>query len=72
MGTSFSTNEFRIKWRISNTDRAAYDANQLRGGFYDSDSGTPMSRQEGLLYRGVHFVEAFLIRKSDNRLAGLV
>ncbi|WP_104611130.1 SMODS domain-containing nucleotidyltransferase [Ralstonia mannitolilytica] len=70
MGTAFSTNEFRIKWRISNTDRAAYDANQLRGDFYDSDSGTPMSRQEGLQYRGVHFVEAFLIRKSDNRLAG--
>jgi hypothetical protein len=29
-----------------------------------------MSRVEDLAYRGVHFVEAFLIRKADNRLAG--
>ncbi|HNB77161.1 MAG TPA: hypothetical protein PLX20_00055 [Rhodocyclaceae bacterium] len=57
-----------VKWRVTNTDKAAYDARELRGGFYNSDSGA--SRTEHLAYRGVHFVEAFLVRKSDSRLAG--
>jgi hypothetical protein len=59
---------FKVKWRVTNTDQAAYDANSLRGDFYASDSG--FSREEDLAYRGVHFVEAFLIGKSDNRLYG--
>ena len=59
---------FKVQWRITNTDKAAYDANVLRGDFYPSDSG--LSRNEELSYRGVHFVEAFLIGKSDNRLYG--
>lgn len=59
---------FKVQWRITNTDKAAYDANVLRGDFYPSDSG--LSRNEALAYRGVHFVEAFLIGKSDNRLYG--
>lgn len=60
--------EYTVKWRVTNTDKAAYDAQQLRGDFYPSDSG--VSRMEHLSYRGVHFVEAFLVRKSDNRLVG--
>lgn len=60
--------DYMVKWRITNTDRAAYDAQQLRGDFYDSEQGS--SRMEHLSYRGVHFVEAFLVRKSDRRLAG--
>jgi Second Messenger Oligonucleotide or Dinucleotide Synthetase domain/Adenylyl/Guanylyl and SMODS C-terminal sensor domain len=59
---------FKVQWRVTNTDRAAYDANTLRGDFYASDSG--FFREEDLAYRGVHFVEAFLIGKSDNRLYG--
>lgn len=59
---------FKVQWRVTNTDQAAYDANSLRGDFYASDSG--FSREEDLAYRGVHFVEAFLIGKSDNRLYG--
>lgn len=60
--------EYKVKWRITNTDKAAYDARQLRGDFYDSDSAG--GRTEHLSYRGVHFVEAFLVRKSDQRLVG--
>ncbi|MCW5595257.1 MAG: hypothetical protein KIT42_05225 [Rhodocyclaceae bacterium] len=60
--------DYEVQWRVTNTDQAAYDAKQLRGDFYPSDSGS--SRMEHLEYRGVHFVEAFLIRKSDKRLAG--
>lgn len=59
---------FKVQWRVTNTDLAAYDANSLRGDFYASDSG--FSREEDLAFRGVHFVEAFLIGKSDNRLYG--
>jgi hypothetical protein len=59
---------FKVQWRVTNTDLAAYEANSLRGDFYFSDFG--FSREEDLAYRGVHFVEAFLIGKSDNRLYG--
>ena len=59
---------FKVLWRVTNTDQAAYDANTLRGDFYPSEIG--FSREEDLAYRGVHFVEAFLIGKSDNRLYG--
>lgn len=59
---------FKVLWRVTNTDQAAYEANTLRGDFYPCDEG--FSRAEDLAYRGVHFVEAFLIGKSDNRLYG--
>lgn len=61
-------NSYKVEWRITNTDRDAYDANQLRGEFYHSNTG--YTRREGLSYRGVHFVEAFLVGKHDNRLYG--
>lgn len=60
--------EFSVEWRVTNTDQAAYNADALRGSFYKSDSGS--CRTEELAYRGVHFVEAFVIKKSDNRLCG--
>lgn len=60
--------EYKVKWRITNTDAAAIAAGQLRGDFYDSESG--MSRMEQLSYRGVHLVEAFVLRRSDDRLVG--
>lgn len=67
VGMPFNSS-FKVKWRVTNTDQAAYDANSLLGDFYASDSG--FSREEDLAYRGVHFVEAFLIGKSDDRLYG--
>ncbi|QDZ28699.1 nucleotidyltransferase [Noviherbaspirillum sp. UKPF54] len=67
MGVPFPP-DYTVKWRVTNTDTAAYNAGELRGDFYDSDSGA--SRMEHLAFRGVHFVEAFVVRKSDNRLLG--
>ncbi len=67
IGVPFDSS-FKVMWRVTNTDQAAYDANKLRGDFYPSDLG--FSREEDLVYRGVHFVEAFLIGKRDNRLYG--
>lgn len=60
--------DHKIQWRITNTDKVAAQASALRGDFYPCDSDA--SRYEHLEYRGVHFVEAFLIRKRDNRLVG--
>lgn len=62
------TDDYKVQWRVANTDKAASTAGALRGEFYPSDEGT--SRPERLEYRGVHFVEAFLIRQRDNRLVG--
>lgn len=60
---------YRVKWRVTNTDEAASRAGALRGDFYDSEKGQH-SRWEGLSYRGVHLVEAFVIRKADEALLG--
>lgn len=67
-GTPFQTEDYAVKWRITNTDKAAVAANALRGDFYDSDEGA--FRTESLCYRGVHFVEVFVVRKRDQRLMG--
>jgi hypothetical protein len=58
--------EFEVWWRVTNTDREAERANCLRGGFEPSSSES--SRWERLQYRGIHTVEAFVIRKRDKVL----
>ncbi len=63
-----STDHYRVQWRVANTDKSASKAGVLRGDFYPSDEGA--FRSERLEYRGVHFVEAFLIRKRDDLLVG--
>jgi hypothetical protein len=67
-GLPFNPKEFQVMWRVTNTDEAAARENALRGGFEESESDN--SRWELLKYRGVHLVEAFVIRKRDNRLIG--
>jgi hypothetical protein len=64
----FWPSDFEIQWRVTNTDREAVQANSLRGDFYPSNDGD--SRWEQLSYRGVHLVEAFVIRKRDKSLVG--
>lgn len=68
VGTPLSTHDYDVKWRVTNTDEAASNDNALRGGFYDSEAG--LVRWEELKYRGVHLVEAFVIRKRDGALVG--
>lgn len=67
MGIAFP-DAYSVQWRVTNTDKAAEAAGQLRGSFYASDHDH--TRWERLQYRGVHFVEAFVVRKSDQRLVG--
>lgn len=50
--------------RISaSSGAAAYNARCLRGDYYPSEGG--QTRFEELNYRGIHLVEAFVIRKRD-------
>ena len=52
---------------MTNTDEAAFNARALRGDFYKSLGG--QTRFEELKYRGIHLVEAFVIRKRDDTLS---
>jgi hypothetical protein len=67
-GGSFDSSLFRVMWRVTNTDEAAARENCLRGHFEKPESDN--SRWESLKYRGVHLVEAFVIRKRDNSIVG--
>lgn len=56
--------DFRVEWRITNTDIAAWlDQKSMRGGFEHAERD--QSHSEQLKYRGVHLAEAFVIRKRD-------
>lgn len=57
-----------VRWRITNTGAAAMAQNCGRGGFEKPSEGD--RRWEGLQYRGVHMAEAFIIRRSDDRVVG--
>jgi len=58
--------QYRVQWRITNTDQEAYDARCMRGEFNPPKNGN--RRWEELEYRGVHMTEAFVIRRTDNRI----
>ncbi|MFN3627832.1 MAG: SMODS domain-containing nucleotidyltransferase [Parvibaculum sp.] len=57
-----------VRWRITNTGAVAMALGCGRGGFEKPTDGD--RRWEGLQYRGVHMAEAFIIRRSDNRVVG--
>jgi Second Messenger Oligonucleotide or Dinucleotide Synthetase domain/Adenylyl/Guanylyl and SMODS C-terminal sensor domain len=67
-GMPYSPSEYDVKWQVVNTDREAANANALRGGFYGSK---PAGRRwERTLYRGVHWVQAFVVLKRSGRCIG--
>lgn len=67
-GTPYDPSLYTVMWRVTNTDEAAAAANCLRGSFEDPQRDN--SRWEQLKYRGVHLVEAFVVRKRDQRIVG--
>ena len=67
-GMPFDPSDYKVMWRVTNTDEAAASHNELRGKFEKPESDN--SRWESLKYRGVHLVEAFLIRKRDDKMMG--
>jgi hypothetical protein len=68
VGGPFDSNAYKVMWRVTNTDEAAARENALRGRFEQPESDN--SRWEDLRYRGVHLVEAFVIRKRDDKIVG--
>ena len=67
-GMPFGVKDFEVQWRVTNTDVAAFNARQLRGGFEPPHEGN--GRWERLEFRGVHLVEAFVLRRRTNELLG--
>lgn len=67
-GLVFPTSDYRVYWRIINTDVAAANARQLRGEFNDPHEGN--GRWEQLQFRGVHLAEAFVIRRRTDEMVG--
>lgn len=57
-----------VRWRITNTGAIAISQKMGRGGFEHPTEGN--RRWEGLAYHGVHMAEAFVIRRSDDRIVG--
>lgn len=55
-------------WGLTNTDEVPAIHNKLRGKSEKPESDN--SRSESLKYRGVHLVEAFVIRKRDDKIVG--
>ncbi|WP_425090826.1 SMODS domain-containing nucleotidyltransferase [Tropicimonas sp. S265A] len=62
-GMPLNGRDFKVNWRVTNTGEEALQDGGLRGSFVDSAADG--KRWESLKYRGVHFVEAFVIRKRD-------
>lgn len=67
-GLPFLPADYKVMWRVTNTDEAAARENALRGRFEKPEADN--RRWEQLKYRGVHLVEAFVIRKRDDRIVG--
>lgn len=68
LGTPFDSANYKVMWRVTNTDEAAALDNALRGRFEKPESDN--SRWELLRYRGVHLVEAFVINKRTKLIVG--
>jgi hypothetical protein len=57
-----------VRYRVTNTGAVAMALKKGRGGFENPQTGS--KRWEELEYRGIHLVEAFIIRRSDGKLVG--
>jgi len=53
---------YEVHWQVVNTGEEAKQAGQLRGDFYSSVSTGSHKRVERTLYRGMHWIEAFIIK----------
>ncbi|MBF0402174.1 MAG: hypothetical protein HQL90_15585 [Magnetococcales bacterium] len=59
---------FIVKWRVVNSGQEATKAGAMRGGFESSPK--PKVRWEHTGYRGVHWIEAFVINSRNNECMG--
>ena len=68
-GMPFNNDYYKVEWQVVNTDRAAAESNDLRGEF--NPSKPPGFRYETTKYRGVHWVQAFVINKRTGLCDGV-
>ncbi|MHA1227216.1 MAG: nucleotidyltransferase [Candidatus Hodarchaeales archaeon] len=56
---------YEVHWQVVNTgDEAAAVDGGLRGGFYESEASYSHKRKERTLYKGMHWIEAFIVKNS--------
>lgn len=55
--------DYSVLWQVVNTGNEAQAANGLRGGFVKENN--TIKHHESTLYRGTHFVQAFLIKHGN-------
>jgi hypothetical protein len=60
---------FRVQWRVTNTGVEAFRRHAKRGQIYSSDWN--YIKWEPLSFRGVHFVEAIVIRENDGMMVAM-
>ncbi|RVC63979.1 cyclic GMP-AMP synthase DncV-like nucleotidyltransferase [Mesorhizobium sp.] len=65
-GLPFPEN-FEVRWQVVNTGQAAAEANALRGEFKGSDTHGYL--YETTLYRGAHWVQAFVLNRRNGMLS---
>lgn len=68
MGMPYAAKDQEVQWQVVNSDRDAWNEDSLRGGFYCSDPRGV--RWEHTRYRGIHWVQAFVIRRRDRACIG--
>jgi hypothetical protein len=67
-GLPFAVHDYRIEWRVVNTGNEARQKKCLRGDFYSSEGHAV--RWEKTLYRGAHWLEAFVLLRRKNQYYG--
>ncbi len=67
-GMLYAAKDQVVQWQVVNSDRDAWNDDCLRGGFYQSD--TRGVRWEHTRYHGIHWVQAFVVRKRDSACIG--
>lgn len=60
---------FIVQWRVTNTGVEAFRLHAKRGKIYSSDWN--YTKWESLSFRGVHFVEAIVIRETDGLMVAM-
>lgn len=63
-------NSFKIWWRVVNTGGQAARRGDLRGGFKPSDGNIAGHKWEQTKYRGIHWVEAFVVNTRNDKCVG--
>ncbi len=64
-GALFPASLYTVHWQVTNTDHDAWTRDELRGEITQSKTHLPSRKWERTAYRGIHWVEAFVVRKRD-------